>query len=438
MGALTQLKPKEASGYTALYNKDKSKIEPAVYQHVSAYVSTWRQITGYYLNYVPNEYADQVTADQSYEILQNDESIFHALDLLSLDASGDFLEVRCRDKTLEFILNTGLSHINDFTHSRKSLAYGSTLFGLGLQKKVWDTFELEEFPGVTFEFPIELKEVDRRRLRIERPSNDFGRERQYWTIYSQKYDQYVKIKSRAEFPQYECCLEDFVWCYWEFEETNPYFRGVGQVLFRLAYIRSKIVPYWAQIMENWGQPIVIAMVNSMKGAFDAAGLGAGFSDASSRIDKLIDKWEMMKARNMFVADKNGDQVTVHEHGNQGTNMILEFLDYADGKIQNILLGADLVSGAGSGRGSYALGEMHEGKFGLKSKYLSKRISSAYKNYLVYDMIYRNRSVLTSLGIKIPSKQELSVSTVSEKKQLKEDLIEKTISTADVKKAVETL
>lgn len=418
---------------------DPQKIELAEHQHISQYVATWRQLTSYYLHYIPNDFADSVSETQSYEILQNDEAIYQALDLICLDAAGDYIEVFCKNKDLEFILNAALKYIEDFSHARKSLIYGTTLFGLGLQKKSYMKVELDEYPGKTFTFPHKLEEVDRRRLRIERPYYSKDPREQYWTVYSQKYDQYVKMKSLAENPDYECCIEDYVWAYYEFEETSPYFRGLGAVLFRLAYMRSKVLPYWGQLMENWGQPIVLGYINAMKGAFDAAGMGAGWDAVATRMDKMIDEWEKMKSRNIFLMDRNGDQIDIQDSGSKdSSNMLLEFLQYADGKIEKILLGAELVAGSGSGRGSYALGEMHEGKFNLKSEYLSSRVEESYKSYLIYDIVWRNKDVLSSLGIKIPNKQEIDAKIVSIRKRRKERLVEKTISEADAKRMVDSL
>lgn len=417
-------------------NYDPNIIEPANFQHISQYVADWRQLTNYYLFYVPNDFADRVSESHSYEILQNDEAIYQALDLLCLDAAGDFLEVRCQDKALEFLLNTAINYIDDFSHSRKSLIYGTTLFGLGLQRKEWKKVQVEAFPGKIFSFPCLLKEADRRRLRIERPYG--SRTEQYWTIYSQKYDQYVKMKSKSNFPNYECCIEDYVWSYYEFEETSPYFRGLGAVLFRLAYMRSKVLPYWGELMERWGEPVVCGQINAMKGAFDAEGLGSGWTAVAQRMDKMIEQWEKMKKRNVFLMDRNGDQIDIKDPGLSGSNMLLEFLEYADGRIEKILLGADLVAGSGSGRGSYALGEMHEGKFNLKSDYLKRRAEESYKSYLVYDIVWRNAMVLSSMGIKIPDKQEISVEIVSNRKRMKQRLVEKTISEADAKRMVDAL
>ena len=137
----------------------------------------------------------------------------------------------------------------------------------------------------------------------------------------------------------------------------------------MVYIRDKVIHYWADLMEKWGHPIVTAAINSMKGAFDAANVGEGYVTEESRMNKLLEQWENMKARNVFLYDRNGDQIEIKDFGAQGNNMFRDYLNYMDSQIHAMILGSELVTETGGGHGSYAMAHVHRGTTQAKIMYI---------------------------------------------------------------------
>lgn len=409
-------------------------LEQANYSYPSVYVSDWRQLTGYYINFVPQYYADQVTQDNAYELLKNDESVFHALNIYSLFAAGEDFKINCYNDVVRELVQRGLSHIYRFTHARKSLAYGSYLFGMGLQKKYWKKVKIRGFPGV-WEVPYKICEVDRRRLRIEKDYNDLADG--YWTIYDPRFDTYVKMKDRNEFPDYEVAVQDYVWSWWEQEEINPYYRGAGEVLYRMVHIRNKLMQYYPDLCEKWGQPIVIGLINTLRGSFDIDGED-GLKSHTARAQEMLDNWEKMRARNTFLLDKDGDRLEFKEHGGVGLNLLQELLNYCDKKIHQIILGAELVTESGGGGGSYALSQSHEGVMNSIVKFGRGNLESDYKNDLVMEFLHRNKFGIMAMGEDVPFENDIDIEFVVKREELKEQVLKEVTSESDAKKIVNTI
>lgn len=372
-------------------------------QLIPNYVAELRTQTGYYLQWIPNEYADQVSADNFYEVLRKDVEIARCLHLLSLMTAGETTTVECDDERLAELSTFILRQIKDFIHARKSLVEKAVLFGCGIQRKYYRrVFYQDRY----WQMPYRLAEVDRRRLRIERDEED--KTVLYWTIWCPKIDQYIMLEDRsinANAPD-GCGVQDYVWYMHMAEEMSPYFEGFGETLYTLAYIKSKVVQYWADLCESWSKPFLVAQVDLMKATIDATLGTTGFPTAESRVNALIETFEKCRGRHIAVVDA-GDKLQWFEHGSTGANIIRELLEYCDKKIQLLILGAELSTTAG-GVGSYALGAVHKAQTDTVVIYNRLRLAEVLVDDLLYDFYYRNQGQLRSLDIEFPNPGDVRI------------------------------
>ena len=176
-------------------------------QYNPKFVVDIKQLHGFHLRWVPNEYADQPSRDSAYDILENDWAISHGMNLLSVMVAGETVYCRSKNPIYEFFSNKSLTYIRDFTHARKSMIQKGALFGLGVQRKHYKKVRFKEFPGLEWIVVDFIQEVDRRFLRIERDEN----KRNYWTIWDEYHDQYIVIEDANKCPSYAGPLiQDFL------------------------------------------------------------------------------------------------------------------------------------------------------------------------------------------------------------------------------------
>lgn len=401
--------------------------KPARYQIIPAYIGALRSKTGYYLGYVPNEYADQVTADNAYDMLKNDISINHPLHIHACMAGGEQWEIEAKIP-YKFILEKMLARIFDFVHARKSLIENGMLFGLGVQRKYYDKFKISECPGIEWIGISSIKEVDRRRLRLERneDSGQFGvyRNEMYWTIWSPMGDQYICLEDRHDNPAASDGggLQDYIWYYHEQEEQSPYFRGLGQVLYPYAYIHKCGLQYWADLCESWSKPFIAIFTDLTKGTINAL-LSGDIKTAEEKARILLETCEGIRARHTAVLDK-GDTFEVKEHGSTGNNIIKDLMDYCDDKIKLLFLGAELTTGTGSGVGSYALGNVHRQQTETLIMYSRSRLQEVLLRDIIYDLLYRNRINFYRLGFAAPEIGDIKFRIYTEAEEQKKEAINK--------------
>jgi hypothetical protein len=383
-------------------------------QIIPTYVSTLRQVLGYYIGYINNVNAD--TAENWYELIKNDSAVAHAIHFLSLVVAGEKVEIKCKDEILRKMIEFGLSEIKDFIHVRKSLTYSAILFGLGVMKKEWSK---KYWLGLEWDIPCDIREIDRRRLRLEQYKDD--RTRYYWTVWSPKYNAYVVLEDRSIIPTAEYAVQDYIWYIHEYEEMNPYFRGFGEILFPLCYMKSKIIQYWADLCESWAKPFLTVMIDAAKASFNAA-LGSGLATAQERINEIFDAFEKARSRHMVVMDSS-DKMEYHERGSAGNNIIKDLLGYIDEKIQLLILGAQLTTQT-EGTGSYALGQIHRGATQSIIQYNRIRLCEVLLQELVMDFLWKNRLNLFIAGVeKFPSLHDIKLQIQVESEEIRKDTVE---------------
>lgn len=404
-------------------------------QHVSNYVSDLRYITGYYTGWIPEYLVDRVTDANAYELLKNDETINHALWLRSLFASGEFYQIISdKEPELADIASSAFRYLEDFTHSRSSLNFNSVLFGLGLQKKYWRDVELEGYPGMVWKVPFRSKEVDRRRLRVEYEDLT-GKKKTVWTLWEPDTDKYAIIRDRSEVPDYEGPqIQDFIWHFYQQEELNPVYRGMGEVLFKMAYLRDRALQYWGDLSESWSKPYVVVLANTLRGAFSGS-QGDHFLSASQRADKLLDTFERMVSRHTIVLQKDADDVRFHEHGVTGNNILQQLLNYCDNIMTKVILGSELTTGtssSGKAGGSYALAQIHNSATRAIILYDRLRMQERYEQDWLHDFFYRNRGNLNQLGHAIPAPGTVRIEFKSFGEELREKVMSGEVNTDPIR------
>lgn len=394
--------------------------KPAHIQYVSQYVQQIRSITGRYLSYIPEYYADVPSAENYYNIIENDEVIYSEMEGMALATAGESWSVKQKDPIIKELLILSLREIRDFCHAKKSLVHKGLLYGLAVQRKIYEEVEFDEFPGLTWVIPTRLEEVDRRRLRIERDHND--KTKQYWTVYMDKFDKYIVLEDRAESPLIMdgCGVQDYIWWFGEHEEQFPYGFGIGNVLYPMAYLRSKCKQYWADLAESWSKPTWLWFIDVANASFNASSnLGVGHNDVSSRVANLLDVAESMRGRHSGVFDKD-ERLEIHESGSTGNNIISEFLEYIDKKIKTVICGADVENNAGGG--SYAKASVLQQKEDKKVVYFRKRLEEKLRRDLMWDILYRNRFNLLRLGKRLPRASSIGFEISSTREDMKENVL----------------
>uniref|UniRef100_A0A6H1ZFX6 Portal protein n=1 Tax=viral metagenome TaxID=1070528 RepID=A0A6H1ZFX6_9ZZZZ len=388
-------------GDKSLSIEELKEKKPANIQFVTNYITELRQKIGLYLPFIP----EQSEAEDFFEIIENDAAVSHALNIVSLMSAGEFFELATQNEQLTKIIIKGLSYIRRFTHARKSMIQKAFLYGLSIQKKNWKKVVWRNFPGLVWEVPTSLLEVDVRRTRIERNVSD--KTDIWWSIYDAETDRYIKIEDRNINPFAPVAIQDYIWTEYEREEMSPYKRGVGEILYLLVYIKNRAIQAWSELSEKWGQPFLVGQIKTAMLAYNAAAkAGSGMGDASEIMKNFVGILENMRARNVAVIPDH-DAIKVHEHGNQGANILQQLIDYIDKKIQLLILGAELTTIAPS-VGSYALGQAHKGITESIVNYNKAIVEEELERDLVQDFLIRNKYNLIALDIDFPEQGEIKL------------------------------
>lgn len=387
-------------------------VLPARIQSVSRYVTDLRSQIGYYLGWIPEFVSD---VEDFYDVLEHDVEFRHCIELRSIMIAGESYEISGSNAQLNQIVAKALKRIKRFTVARKVLAEKSAIYGLAVLKKKWKKETWPEYPGFVWEVPYELAEVDRRRMRIERDPED--KNKLYWTIWCPKTDQYMVIGDRNEDPGATLAMQDFVWLVHEHEENAAYggYKGIGEVVYRLAYIKNKVIQYWADLCEHWNRPILAAAINAAQAAFNAAAsTGAAVKDVDTIINNWLDLLQNMRSRHVFVYP-DSDKFEVHEAGATGNNIVKEFIEYIDLKYQLLLLGCELVTIAPS-VGSYAATQSQKGIYDYIVKYYRENVDVCVETDIISDFFFRNRLNFLRLGIRWPGEDGIKFASVAAAEQ----------------------
>lgn len=393
-------------------------------QYPSLYVGELRQMTGYYLGWVPNEYADNIGEDNMYAVVENDDAVKHADDQLSLMVAGQRVKIKIPSSpTLQKLCNIAISEIRYFHCTRKSLMQKSTLYGLGLQQKYYREQNIDGFKG-KWQICYRTQEVDRRRLRIERKKpGKTGFKDAYWTLYKPEHDAYIILRDRGDGEKYELgsAVQDYIWMTAEQEELYPYWKGIADIIYDLCWMKHKVYQYWADYCERWGHGGMIhAALDLQKGLF--SGALTGVANQQARADYIMDHVDNMVSNNCFVTDIR-DQVKILQSGSSGVNVCKELIENINNRIHLIFLAA-ATSTSTADRGGYSSARIHLSQTETKVGYHRKTLEEVILTDLVFDFIYRNRINLYKMGIRVPNRYDVQVKIYALDSDMGENIEEK--------------
>lgn len=383
----------------------ESAYIPARMQHPSKYVGELRQIIGYYVGWVANEYASNTDEDNMYAVIDNDDAVKGSLDQLALMAAGINFYIKCPSQPLlEKILNLAIGEMRKFNITRKSLVSKSFIYGLALHQKYYDRIKFDGIPGEWLTC-IRTQNVDRRRLRIEREiSGPEGFNKSYWTIYQPEYDAYIILRDRGDGENYALgsCVQDYIWFSQDEEELYPYFKGAADILFPLCYAKMHGYQYWSEFCEFWSNPQVYGRMDLKQGIF--SGVIDGVANQNQRGRNIYQEFRKMRKNNIFVAAGN-DEIKLLQSGSVGVNVDRELVEYVDARINLYIMGSSLTTST-SEKSGYSADRIHLSQSELKGKDLRKSLSEVLLDDLIFDFIYKNRVNLFALGIRVPNRSDI--------------------------------
>lgn len=400
---------------------DVIPIKRGMVQFWEQYVQDLKYAIGYYTSWVPRRYSDIVSEDEGFEILKNDEKIRETLNLLSLFSAGEKHEITCFSPVLTDLAQKALSNIERYQHAKKSAIFNSTLFGLSLQKVTWERKRIRGYPG-TWEMPRKVQEIDKRVLRLER---DTEKRKSYWTIWMEEYDAYIVMANRCLYPNYQGPkIQDYLWMWYEQEQTEPYYRGLSQILFRFAYTKNLILQYWHDLAETWSKPWLHMETDGQKGGHGVS-LSQGYDSWAGRVEEIVSELIKHKARHVFVTDKDSDTLNIHEQGSIGTNILLQYLMYADERIQKNILGEELQDKGGGG--SFNLATLKREAMDALVIDSRSALQETHTDQLLGEFWYRNRQNLMMMGLPIPDRGEVQLQFMIESEEIKKDYLSEGLS-----------
>jgi hypothetical protein len=369
---------------------------PARMQFYDKYISDLKARTGYYIGYIPNSYADEASRSNMYELIEGDIEVKRCSNLMAILVAGEGVDIITENSILHDILLYLLNKNKNYDLAVKSLIEKSLLYGLGIQQKKYEKINYLRYPQLEWDVVTQLNEVDRRRLRIERSTED--KTDIYWTIWSPIHDKYIIIEDRDINENAPYAIQDYLWHIHEYEELFPYFLGLGDRLYQYVYTKATIYQYWCDLCESWSKPYTIVKTNMMKGALNAQA-GEGFKDAESRKQDILDVFQKNLARHLVVIDKTGDEIEFKEQGTVGNNVIKDFMIYLDKQIRNVFFATQLTLGEGEDTsGSYALGKIHERESFYIVRYYRTILQETLNRDYLQDLIKRNWLNFRLLGI----------------------------------------
>jgi len=364
-------------------------------QVMNRYIQDLKAETGYYWGWIANKLAENIDCEDVWEMLRFDERVADCASHSALKACGRQVEVICDLPPLRRLLELQTSNIKNYLKGRKALLEKSMVYGAGIARKEFE--DVEDFElGVSWHLIKKLKEVDIRRLRLERETPKMP---PYWTLWHPLYDQYVILEDRAKSPDVIMggALQDFIWLINDFEESEAYFMGKGHILTQLIYLKNELKKNWAELAGYWSKPFILAKMN-----MEAVNMDANM-DGINNIQEAIEiaRRAFNKRRvedNIILMDIKED-IVIKEMGSIGDNIIEGFIEWIDKAIDRLFYSSTLTTNT-DGKGSYALSDTHKEEADHNVFFNNSILCEALKYQLYLDTVYRNQKQLRYLGVDV--------------------------------------
>jgi len=289
-----------------------------------------------------------------------------------------------RSKMLIPVFKRLLSKLKRFDTARNNLA-DAFFVGMTVAQISGDWFEAV-MPGDTkprrWWFPIELKDVDKRRMRIE---FDPETRRERWTIFDFRRNLWVQLTEKNDwhylFHRYDTK-----------ERSLGYGVGLAQRLVYYWTVKTIAFTTFVQGAERWGYGWVVAEMSSMLGGAGATNLDTYLA----KVNTIIEAIEKQREKHVFVHDRDNLSLKVMEPAGSGSEMLLKILDYCDTQFRILLLGSVLPTGGGGDTGSNARAEVEDSSSEALYSY-DRAILSESMNHLMAVIRRCNLSNLAAMG-----------------------------------------
>lgn len=416
----------------------QAPFEKARWQYYDNYINDLRQAVGYYTGYAPRYLSSLVAADYNHELLRTDDVVQQSLELYSIQIAGSkhAVDVPGKQQTQD-LLTACLDFLPRFSKHRQEQVSNMTLYGMGVQKIHWEQKIINGFVGKWW-VPVMLSEIDPRRVAIE---GSPGKGRPYFTIWEPEHDAFIKILDRSKYPNYEYVTQNYVWSFYNQDELSAgYGRGMGEVLYRLVYMRNELLKIWPRVAEKFGRPLPVVFYdfknNSGVFADDGSGL-EGVVATQTEIQNLTQQIRKQIQDDVLVLDYHlVKDLKWQEFGNVATDIVERQIAYVDQRIKQVILMNEASTSLGD-KGSYAQSTVLMGVANTRMLNYRQGIEEDYRRDLLYSgFIYKNRFQFLQNDIQIPTLNEVKLRFYTDSENLRQEILSDLTSESEAKKMVE--
>lgn len=333
-------------------------------QAYTHYVQTISSAYNRFINLIDPDYAHQ-NDEEAWEKIQRDAVLVHLISrrcqaVAGLDWKMQPASSREVDKRAAQIVEDLIRPSQGFTQMRARLA--KAIFrGSGWEKangergpfQVTDDEEIRNWWR-----PTSFENVDRWRFQIRRVDKPEEKQiRTQWEMASVDRGVYEPLLYPEQFIH---------WTFENEESTLGYGRGLLQAMYFFWRSKEICLANGLNAVERWSQGLVDVSVN---------GLREGDEERTN--DEIVDDWidvvVRMRAENVIVHDAE-DKFEIKDAPTNGPNLALEYMNYFDRTLSQLVLTSVLPTGGGADIGSLARSQVEKKE--MESTFQADRVSQS--------------------------------------------------------------
>lgn len=294
---------------------------------------------------------------------------------------------RPEDKAVASIFTDLLGRVRRFTQSRFNLARGVFVgSAYAYAKGSRRLLSLDGGRPQRWWVPHELEDVDKRRFRFvpDNEPKDGGGTRirvklEAWSVEERAWQ---PLSREADMATTRLIYQDR-------EERLGYGQGLSASLWHYFWAKGTVWRDGLQGLKRWAQGIIKAKV--------APRPGDTGKTASELVDEWLDVLDVMQSQHALVHDEQ-DELEVLETSGTGHSMAMEFFDYIDQAVSQLILGSVRTMGGDTDTGARAQGEVEERSTDVIIGYDREQLDEALTAGLVTLCWNLNRPILIELGL----------------------------------------
>ena len=133
-----------------------------------------------------------------------------------------------------------------------------------------------------------------------------------------------------------------------------YGRGLMESIYFLWWVKQELIKEGLSGIEKWARGIIGAKVDLQQQAGDSD------TETSKIRNEFVDAIEKMQSRHVIVMDKQDELIISEGGGGKGSDMVMQFMKYADDCLMGVIMGSVLpFGGSGKDTGSLARARVEE-------------------------------------------------------------------------------